>query len=408
MGKIKNAKLAPFGIISYKWAAAHMPVLSGIIATYAKAKPLFGIKVGFCLQLTAETASLILGAKALGAQVCASSGNPLTTNDAIAAYLTSVGVNVYGWSGQTYVEFAKCADAVMFQKPDIISDDGAELAVRAHNDGRFSKYEILGGTEETTTGVRRINSLQRCNRMRFPIMAVNDADTKRMFDNRYGTGQSTVDALMRTTSLLFASKIAVVCGYGWVGRGVAERLRAMGCRVVVTEVDPIRALEAHMDGYYIMPMMRAASCGQIFVTCTGGSNVITLKHMKRMCDGAILANAGHFDVEIDMTPLGRGKMIRPGLDEHFILGKKIYIISKGRVANLAAAEGHPPEIMDLSFSNHFLCILHMCKNGKKMANRVHSVPKNIDNLVARSALQASGVKIDKLSAKQIRYASWML
>ena len=394
-------------MMQYAWTSAHMPVLSGIIRKNVKAKPLSGIKLGFCLQLTAETAVLILGAKALGAKVYASSGNPLTTNDAIAAYLDSAGVDVYGWSGQTQSEFAKCADEVMLQKPDLVADDGAELAVRAHNDERFSNNKILGGTEETTTGVRRINSLHGADRLQFPIMAVNDADTKRMFDNRYGTGQSTVDALMRSTSLLFASKMAVICGYGWVGRGVAERMRAMGCKVIVTETDPIKALEAHMDGYDVMPMIKAATLGQIFITCTGGSKIITTKHMRLMREGAILANAGHFNVEIDMMHLGKGKLVRPGLEEHSFLGKKIYIVSQGRVANLVAAEGHPPEIMDLSFSNHLLCIMYMRKNGTRLQKCIHGVPKNIDCLVARSALHSAGVKIDKLTAEQIQYAaSW--
>ncbi|MDI1495619.1 MAG: adenosylhomocysteinase [Cenarchaeum symbiont of Oopsacas minuta] len=392
MSKIKDTKLAFYGMQRYRWALDHMPVLSSIIQS-TRSKPLSGLRIGFCLQLTAETAALILGAKMLGAKVSASSGNPLTTDDAVAAYLDSMGINVYGWSGQTVAEFAKCADAVMYDLPDILSDDGAELSVRAHTDDRFSRMNILGGTEETTTGVHRILALQSISKIRYPIIAVNDADTKRMFDNRYGTGQSVIDGLLRATGLLLASKIAVVSGYGWVGRGVAERLCAMGSHVIVTEVDPTRALQAHMDGYEVMPMAKAVQKGQIFVTCTGNSKVITAEHMCKMHTGAILANAGHFDVEIDVASLGRGHLVRPGLQEHKICGKKIYIVSHGRVVNLVAAEGHPPEIMDLSFSNHLLCIMYLCNT--KMPNLIHKVPNNIDEYVACSALHAARIQIDK-------------
>ncbi|NIP62010.1 MAG: adenosylhomocysteinase [Nitrosopumilaceae archaeon] len=412
MSKIKNPKLAKKGKISYEWARSHMQILDNTINRMKKSKPLKGITLGFCLQLTKETSVLLMGAKELGARVVACSGNPLTTQDDIAAFLASQGISVYGWRGQTRKEFDQCIDLVLKQKPDIVTDDGAELSIKAHFDSMFSNLSILGGTEETTTGINRLKAAEKKRKLRYPIITVNDAKTKNLFDNRYGTGQSTIDGYLRAMNLLFASKRVVVVGYGWVGKGVAIRCSGMGCKVVVTEVDPIKALEAHMDGFDVMPMSQAARIGDMFITCTGMTSVIRKEHITKMKDGAILGNVGHFDVEIDSDFLLKKsksvKEVRPSLDEcRLPNGKKVYLVSKGRVANLVSTEGHPPEVMAQSFSNQILSILYILKNHKKMGNKITKVPEEIDRQVAKDALKAMGVKIDSLTKEQKNYMySW--
>lgn len=410
MSKIKNPRLAKKGQDAYLWAHDHMKILTQIINQHKGKKPLQGITLGFCLQLTKETAVLLMGAKELGAKVIACSGNPLTTKDDVAAFLESKGIMVFGWSNQTQKEFEWCIDQVLLRKPQIITDDGAELSLRAHLDKRFDKLKILGGTEETTTGVKRIRSLGQKNKLRFPIVLVNDARTKNLFDNRYGTGQSTIDGFLQAMNLIFASKKVVVAGYGWVGKGVATRCHGMGAKVIVTEVDPIKALEAHMDGFEVMPMTRACRIGDVFITCTGMINVIRKEHMMKMKNGAILGNVGHFDVEIDAKFLLRQsvKKVRHNLDQCMLSnGRKIFLVSKGRVANLIATEGHPPEVMDQSFSNQLLSILYIVENHKKLQNKIIPVPKFIDDKVAQAALKTMYISIDSLDKKQRKYLdSW--
>ena len=387
-----------------------MQILDNTITRYKKSKPLKGITLGFCLHITKETSVLLMGAKELGATVACCGGNPLTTQDDIAAFLASQGIHVYSWHGQSVKDYDWCIDQVLKHKPTILTDDGADMNIKAHFDKRFKDMEVLGATEETTAGVTRIRAVENQGKLRYPVILVNEAYTKHMFDNRYGTGQSTIDGYLRAMNLLMASKRVVVVGYGWVGRGVASRCSGMGSKVIVTEVDPIKALEAHMDGFEVMPMSQAAKIGQIFITCTGMTSVIRKEHILQMKDGAILGNVGHFDVEIDSKFLLKQsksvKQVRPALDECVLKnGKKIYLIGEGRLANLVAAEGHPPEVMAQSFSNQILSVLYILKNHKKMENKIIDVPKEIDIQIAVDALKAMDVKIDKLTAEQVKYAS---
>ncbi len=394
---VHNKGLAKSGAARHKWAADHMRTLAVAAGSFGTARPLGGVRIGFCLQVTAETSALIMAAKKLGAQVVACAGNPHTTQDDIAAYLASSGAAVYAWRGQTRSEFHRCIRRVMDDSPDILVDDGGELSILAHT--RYADLPVLGATEETTTGVRRIRALGRRTALRYPIIAVNDARTKAMFDNVHGTGQSAIDALLRTCGVLFASKSVIVAGYGPVGRGVASRCAELGARVSVTEVDPVRALEAHMAGYDVQRMDAAARTGQIFITCTGQRSVITARHISAMRDGAILANVGHFDVEIDVAALGRmahsKRRIRRGLDEFTMrTGRRILLVSGGYVANLVSASGNPPEIMALSFANQIRCIVHLARHGRTAEPGIFGVSSAIDGQVARDALAASGVRID--------------
>ncbi len=387
-----------------------MQILDNTINRYKKSKPLKGITLGFCLHITKETSVLLIGAKELGATVACCGGNPLTTNDAIASFLVSQGIHVYAWHGQSVKDYDWCIDQVLKHKPTILTDDGADMNIKAHFDKRFKNLKILGATEETTAGVTRIRAVENQGKLRYPVILVNEAYTKHLFDNRYGTGQSTVDGFLRAMNLLMASKRVVVVGYGWVGRGVASRCHGMGSKIIVTEIDPIKALEAHMDGFEVMPMSQAAKIGDIFITCTGMTSVIRKEHILQMKDGAIMGNVGHFDVEIDSAFLLKKsksvREVRPNLDECVLKnGKRVYLIGKGRLANLVAAEGHPPEVMAQSFSNQILSVLYILKNHKKMENKIIDVPESIDKQVAVDALQAMNVKIDKLSAEQIKYAS---
>jgi len=396
--------------LSYDWARSHMQILDNTINRFKKSKPLKDVTLGFCLHITKETSVLLMGAKELGATVACCGGNPLTTQDNIAAFLVSQGIHVYAWYGQSVKEYDWCIDQVLKHKPTILTDDGADMNIKAHFDKRFKKLKILGATEETTAGVTRIRAVENQGKLRYPVILVNEAYTKHMFDNRYGTGQSTIDGYLRAMNLLMASKRVVVVGYGWVGRGVASRFHGMGSKVIVTEIDPVKALEAHMDGFEVMPMAQAAKIGDIFVTCTGMTSVIRKEHILQMKDGAIMGNVGHFDVEIDSKFLLKKsksvKEVRPNLDECTLKnGKRVYLIGQGRLANLVAAEGHPPEVMAQSFSNQILSVLYILKNHKKMENKIINVPEEIDKQIAVDALKAMDVKIDKLNPEQVKYAN---
>jgi len=389
-----------------------MQILDNTINRFKKSKPLKGVTLGFCLHITKETSVLLMGAKELGATVACCGGNPLTTQDNIAAFLASQGIHVYSWHGQSVKEYDWCIDQVLKHSPTILTDDGADMNIKAHFDKRFKNMKILGATEETTAGVTRIRAVENQGKLRYPVILVNEAYTKHMFDNRYGTGQSTIDGYLRAMNLLMASKRIVVVGYGWVGRGVASRCHGMGSKVIVTEVDPVKALEAHMDGFEVMPMSQAAKIGDMFITCTGMTSVIRKEHILQMKNGAIMGNVGHFDVEIDSEYLLKKsksvKEVRPNLDECTLTnGKHVYLIGQGRLANLVAAEGHPPEVMAQSFSNQILSVLYILKNHKKMENKIINVPEEIDRQVAVDALKAMDVKIDKLTPQQVKYAnSW--
>ena len=376
------------------------------ISKMKKSKPLQNTKLGVCLQITKETSVFLMGLKELGAKVICCGGNPLTTQDDIAAFLESQGIQIFAWSGQNRLEYDWCQFQVLSYNPQIITDDGGDLHIKAHK----SKIRILGGTEETTTGITRYKSMQKRRRLKYPIISVNDAKTKTLFDNQYGTGQSTIDGFLRAMNLLFASKKIVIAGYGWLGKGVAKKCQGMGSKCIITEVDPIRALEALMDGFEIMPMSMAAKIGDIFITCTGMRDVINQNHLLSMKDGAVVGNVGHFDVEIDSKFLLSQKIrpVRPNLDECMLPNhKKIYLVSKGRVANLIASEGHPPEIMALSFSNQLYSILYILQNHKKIQARVYPVPDSIDNQIAIDMLHSENLKTERLSTKQLSYkSSW--
>jgi adenosylhomocysteinase len=370
-------------------------------------KPLEGIMLGACLHVTKETAVLVDAFLAGGAKVALCGSNPLSTQDEVAAALAEKGVYVYAWRGQTTDEYYWCIEKVIDQKPQITLDDGADLVSTIHSKRTDALPNVKGGTEETTTGVLRLRAMERAGTLKYAIIAVNDAYTKYLFDNRYGTGQSTIDGILRATNVLLAGKNFVVCGYGWCGRGVAMRARGMGASVIITEVNPLRALEAVMDGFRVMPMDEAAKIGDIFLTTTGDINVIRGEHMKKMKDGAILANSGHFNVEIslkDLEELAASKRtVRPNLEEYMLKdGRRLYLLAEGRLVNLSAAEGHPSEVMDMSFANQALSVEYLVK-AEKMPPKVYPVPKEIDETVARLKLEAIGIKIDELTEEQKKY-----
>jgi adenosylhomocysteinase len=412
MSKIKDPRLAEKGKLSHEWAKDHMKILTNTVNRLKKSQLLHGITLGICLHITKETSVLIMGAKALGAEISVCGANPLSTQDDIAAFLAANGVHIYAWEGQTPKEYDWCIEKMLSHKPQIITDDGSDCHSKIHGDKKYASLKIMGGTEETTTGVIRLKALAEQKKLRYPVIAVNDAYTKHMFDNRYGTGQSTIDGYLRAMNLLVASKRVVVAGYGWVGRGVASRMRGMGAKVCITEVDPVRALEAHMDGYDVLPMGEATKIGDIFITATGQTGVIRKEHIMKMKDGAILGNVGHFDVEVEakflLNESKSVREVRPSLDECLLKnGKRVYLIGKGRIANLVAAEGHPPEVMAQSFSNQLLSMLYIAKNYKKIGKKVITVPNEIDRQIAVDALEAMDVKIDKPTAAQTKYAhSW--
>ena len=405
--KVKDPKLAPKGALQIEWALMHMPVLSHIKKRFEKEKPLKGTKLGACLHVTKETAVLIDTFIAAGANIALCGSNPLSTQDEVAAALAEKGVNVYAWRGQTNEEYYWCVNRIVDQSPDITLDDGADLVNTIHTKKIKAIARIKGGTEETTTGVLRLRQMEKSGALKYPIIAVNDAYTKYMFDNRYGTGQSTLDGILRATNILLAGKNFVVCGYGWCARGIAMRAQGMGANVIVTEVNALRALEAAMNGFRVLPIAEASAVGDIFVTATGDTGVIRKEHMQRMKDGAILANSGHFNVEInlkDLEELAASKRnIRANLDEYVLKsGRKLYLLAEGRLVNLAAAEGHPSEVMDMSFANQALSVEYLAKT-EKMKPKVHPVPKEIDEEIARLKLTAMGIQIDKLTVGQKKY-----
>jgi adenosylhomocysteinase len=393
--KIADAGLAKQGQMSYTWARTHMAIIEKIKMSNESKKPLSDHKLGFCLHITKETSVLIITAKMLGADIAICSANPLSTQNDIAAFLSSEGIRVFAWRGQSERQYRECIERVIQFQPDILTDDGGDLHMAAHK----SKTRFYGGTEETTTGVKRLEILQSQKRLKYPVIAVNNAYTKHLFDNRYGTGQSTIDGILRTTGLFLSGKQVVVCGYGWVGKGVSVRARGMGAIVTITEVDPIKALEAHMDGFNVQQLSHVSDIGDIFITCTGHCSIIREEHLKEMKDGAILANAGHFDVEIDVDYLySQDKfpiLVRPNVECFKCHDKKLYLLSKGRVINLVGAEGHPPEVMALSFANQLLSILFLSKNYRSLENKVYNVPHEIDLKVARYAIEAENLRIDE-------------
>lgn len=401
--KIADIRLAQNGKLSYQWARDHMVILDKIKIKNEKKKPLAGYRIGFCLHITKETSVLVMTAKELGADVALCSANPLSVQDDIAAFLSSEGITTFAWRGETKREYDESINSVLKFRPNIITDDGSDLHIAANK----TKVKIFGGSEETTSGVKRLKALERRKRLMYPVIAVNDAYTKHMFDNRYGTGQSTIDGILRTTSLFLPGKQIIVCGYGWVGKGVAARARGMGAIITITEIDPIKAIEANMDGFNVKRLSDVVSIGDIFITCTGQTHVIREEHIKKMKSGAILANAGHFDIEIDTKYLySQDKSpasVRADIDCFNIVGKKIYLISKGRVVNLVGAEGHPPEVMALSFANQLLSIIFISKNYYNMENKIYNVPREIDQSVAKYALDSLNIEIDKMTKTQRLY-----
>ena len=410
MTRVADQKLSRDGERNFLWAKAHMGALTTLAEKYAKSKPLEGVRVGVCLHVTKETSVLIDALLRAGADVKLAGANPLSTQDDIAAYL-STRTEVWAWRGQSAKEYDWCIEQVLGSHPDQLIDDGADLHVAAH----VSKAGgIVGGSEETTTGVVRLRALEADGKLAYPVIAVNDAKTKFMFDNRYGTGQSTLDGIMRATALLLAGARTVVVGYGWVGKGVAMRARGMGARVSVVEVDPIRALEAHLEGFDVSVIGAAAPQGDLFVTTTGMKGVIPYPAIEKMKDGAILANAGHFDVEIDVKTLlskAKGvKEVRPNVDEVVLpSGKKVYLIGKGRIANLVAAEGHPPEVMQMSFANQMMAAIRTHGDHGRMERKVYGVPAELEDEVARAALKSLGIAIGTQTKEQKEYAkSWKL
>jgi adenosylhomocysteinase len=412
---VKDIKTAKHGALRIEWANQNMPVLNRIRKRFEKDKPLKGFHIGACLHVTTETASLMQTLKAGGAKVALCASNPLSTQDDVAASLVKHDrIPVFAIKGENNKTYYDHIDAVLDTKPQFTMDDGADLVSTLHTDRSDLLPEVKGGTEETTTGVIRLKSMAANGVLQYPIIAVNDAQTKHFFDNRYGTGQSTIDGIIRATNRLMAGANFVVCGYGWCGRGVAMRARGMGANVIITEVDPLPALEAVMDGFSVMPIRKAAKIGDFFCTLTGNLRVIRQEHFLLMKDGAIVANSGHFNVELDLDALKRistsSRTIRPFIEEYLLEnGRRINVLGEGRLINLAAAEGHPSSVMDMSFANQSLCIEFMTKNKKALAKNVYPVPEVIDKRIAREKLAAMGIAIDKLTADQKNYlTSWTM
>jgi adenosylhomocysteinase len=409
---VKDLSLAESGRLRVEWAERSMPVLRMIRERFAAEKPLAGTVLAACLHVTTETASLVHTLAAGGAEVYLCASNPLSTQDDVAACLVDEGYHVFSIKGEDTETYYKHIDACLDARPHITMDDGADLVSTIHSRRTDLVENILGGTEETTTGVIRLKSMAAKGVLLFPVIAVNDSDTKHLFDNRYGTGQSTVDGILRATNRLMAGSWFVVAGYGWCGRGLAMRAAGMGAKVVVTEVDPLRALEAAMDGYYVMPIDEAAPLGDFFCTVTGDMNVIRKEHFERMKDGAIVSNSGHFNVEIEIPALEEmaisRRMMRDFVEEFTMAdGRRIILLGEGRLINLAAAEGHPSSVMDMSFANQALASEFLVKQGKGLGRDVHRLPQNVDNEIARLKLAAMGIQIDVLTPEQEKYlASW--
>ena len=412
-GDVLDTSLARGGVLRIEWAAREMPVLRQIRERFAEEKPLSGLRVSACLHVTTETANLALALRDGGAEVALCASNPLSTQDDVAAALVAeYGIPTFAINGEDRDTYYGHIQSALDHRPNITMDDGADLVAVLHSERTAQMSDVIGGTEETTTGVIRLNSLANDGKLGYPIIAVNDADTKHFFDNRYGTGQSTLDGITRATNVLWAGKKVVVCGYGWCGRGVALRARGMGAHTIVTEVNPIRALEAAMDGHQVMPMAEAAEVGDIFITVTGGMSAVGREHIAAMKDGALMANSGHFNVEIDIDALEEtsdGKQtIRQFVDEYMMSdGRRLYLLGEGRLINLAAAEGHPSAVMDMSFANQALSAEYLAQTGHTLERQVYVVPRDIDAEVGRLKLQSMGIEIDSLTDAQEKYlASW--
>jgi adenosylhomocysteinase len=410
---VKDLGLAAAGQLRIDWAELSMPVLRQVRERFIQEQPLRGMRIGACLHVTTETAVLMLTLKAAGAAVALCASNPLSTQDDVAAALTREhGIPVYAQKGEDHERYYRHIQAVLDTRPSVTMDDGADLISELHGKRKELIAGIVGGTEETTTGVIRLRAMEREGVLKFPIIAVNDADTKHLFDNRYGTGQSTLDGILRATNILFAGRTVVVAGFGMCGRGLAARAHGMGARVLVTEVEPIRALEAVMEGFQVVPMAEALPQADVLVTVTGNTSVVRAEHFARLKDGAILANSGHFNVEIDLEALERvsasRRTVRPLVDEFTQKdGRRIYVLGEGRLINLAAAEGHPAAVMDMSFANQALSVEHLVRDGRSLERKVYRVPLAIDREIARLKLASMGVRIDELTPQQQEYlASW--
>lgn len=410
---VKDLKFADKGKLRMEWAARNMPVLHSIKEKFAESKPLKGVRIAACLHVTSETGNLMKVLKAGGAELALTASNPLSTQDDVSASLVKHDkISVFAVKGEDNKTYYKHINQALDIKPQITMDDGADLVCAVHSKRKDLLENIIGGTEETTTGVIRLRSMAANNVLYYPIIAVNDAKTKHFFDNRYGTGQSTIDGILRATNILLAGLNFVVSGYGWCGRGVALRARGAGAKVIITEVEPLQALEAVMDGFQVMPMNEAVKIGDVFVTVTGDKNVISGKHFEKMKDGAVVANAGHFNVEIDIPALKdmteSRRSIREFVDEFTLKnGRRIYLLGEGRLINLAAAEGHPAMVMDMSFANQAMSVLHITKHSGKLEKQVYAVPVEIDEEIAKTKLKTMGVKIDTLTKEQKDYlAEW--
>ena len=412
---VKDLSQADAGRLRIEWAEQSMPVLRQVRERFAKEQPLKGVRLGACLHVTTETAVLMLTLQAGGAELALCASNPLSTQDDTAAALVKeYGIRTFAQKGEDNATYYKHLESVLKLRPQVTMDDGADLISQLHGEtslGRDLVKEVLGGTEETTTGVIRLRAMEKEGVLAFPVIAVNDADTKHLFDNRYGTGQSTLDGIIRATNVLLAGKTVVVAGYGMCGRGVAVRAKGMGAHVIVTEIEPMRALEAVMDGFQVMPMSMAAQYGDVFVTVTGNTSVMREEHFAQLKDGAILSNSGHFNVEIDLEALGRmakgRRIVRPFVEEYLVTGKRVYVLGEGRLINLAAAEGHPAAVMDMSFANQALSAEYMVKKNRALDRKVYVVPREIDLEIARLKLASMDVRIDELTAQQESYlASW--
>ncbi|MFC2065775.1 adenosylhomocysteinase [Chloroflexota bacterium] len=409
---VKDLSLAEAGKQRIEWAYREMPVVRLIRERFIAEKPLKGVRISACLHVTTETANLALTLKEGGAELILCASNPLSTQDDVAAALVDYGIPTNAIKGEDEATYYRHINTALDNKPQLTVDDGADLVTTLHTSRSDLIADVIGGTEETTTGVVRLRSLYKAGKLRYPLIAVNDAETKYLFDNRYGTGQSTVDGIIRATNLLWAGKNVVICGYGWCGHGLAMRAKGLGAHVIVTEVKPVRALEAVMDGFQVMPIAEAAKIGDIFVTVTGDKNVIDKHHFQVMKDGAVVSNSGHFNVEINIPALESmavsKRTIRDFVEEYKLSdGRSVFLLGEGRLINLAAAEGHPASVMDMSFANQALCLEHMVRNEGKLEPKVYTVPEEIDKEVARLKLQAIGIEIDTLTPEQVAYlASW--
>lgn len=409
---VKDPNLAELGRRRIDWASREMPVIRLLRERFAKEKPLAGVRIAACLHITTETGNLALTLQAGGAETILCASNPLSTQDDVAAALVDYGIPTNAIKGEDSVTYYQHISTALEGRPQITCDDGADLVSTLHTKREDLISGVIGGTEETTTGVIRLRSMEKSGDLKYPIIAVNDAQTKYLFDNRYGTGQSTIDGITRATNILWAGKNVVVCGYGWCGHGITMRAKGLGAHVIVTEVEPVRALEAVLDGFQVMPLIEAARIGDVFITISGDKNVIDRAHLEVMKDGALLANSGHFNVEINipvLESLARShREIRPFVEEYELAdGRKLYLLGEGRLINLAAAEGHPASVMDMSFANQTLCMEYLAKNQGALETRVYSVPQEIDKEVARLKLDAMGIAIDTLTPEQQKYlSSW--